>query len=483
MTETMDAPEALGFRIEGEYFTSLMRDMVREGRWRKAYDILMDGLEGIGAGAVLDVLRGAKKLVGVNNLDLASDDAEPTIKAWLDYQFRNCFSFRGHLYRPYGYVGGSQQKDYTLAQQIFRGEDEQMRRNRMWRKADSELSEQSQIKSFNPWKENYESVLQHRPAYYASDRSRDICIMVNLSPGEYRPVMCEEVEADVPLWYVMPTKAADVIRQAHANYPLPDLFDGTMDPPAPPRPKPQVSEETRRARAAAEDARAQEVQEAQAARIARMRDDVVAFADADSEFGWLELSAYDDQAKRNVQLRVPHRAFICAALDRAQAQHLMPEYAPRCPTGLKLMNDDPYHSDAWLGAGMEVETAYNRELPEQRLFMDKLYELQRKRLGFAFDVLARGKEDYVTGTVIHDPELASEESILVVKTAAPEYAPAAVKCKAVIVETGSKLAHLVVVSREEAISVIRTENAVEKFPQGHQVSINFSAGTVSLLAR
>jgi len=482
MTETMEAPDSLGFRIEGEYFTSLMRDMVREGRWRKAYGILMDGLEGIGAGAVLDVLRGDKKLVGVNDLDLKEDDAAATVTAWLDYQFRGCFTFHGKIYRPYGYVGGFQQKDYTLAQQIFRGEDGQMRQNRMWRKADSELSEQSQLKSFSPWKENYETVLHNRPAYYASNRSRDICVMVNLDNVNYRPVMCEEVEADVPLWYVLPSKAGDVIRQAHARSPLPDLFEGTMEPPAPSLAKAKVSDEAQRAKAAEEDAKSRAAEAAQLARIERMRADIVTFTNADTEFGWLALSGYDEPAGRQVHLRVPHRAFICAALDRAKAQHLMPDYAPRCPSGLKLLNDDPYHSDAWIGAGMDVSTAYNRELPEQRLFMDKLYELQRQRLGFSFDVLTRGSEDYVSGEVIHDAELADETKILVLKSAAAEYAPAALKCKAVIVESGSKLAHLVVVSREESIPVIRTENALERFRPGNQVSINFSAGNVSLLA-
>jgi phosphohistidine swiveling domain-containing protein len=482
MVETLEAPASLGFRIEGEYFTSLMRDLVREGKWRKAYGILMDGLEGMGADAVLDILRGAKKLVGVNDLDLADDDAAPTVQAWLDYQLGTCFSFRGRLYRAYGYVGGFQQKDYTLAQQIFRGEDEQMQQNRMWRKADAELSEQPRLKSFNPWKENYETVLQHRPAYYARNRSTDICIMVNLSPGEFRPVMCEEVDADVPLWYIVPTKAADVIREAHARHALPDLFDGTMEPPAPVCRTTPVADDARRAKEAALVAQAQQEQEAQAARIARMRADIVAFADADAEYGWLELSAYDEKAGRNVQLRVPHRAFICAALDRAKAQQLMPDYAPRCPSGLKLMNDDPYHSDAWIGAGMEIRDAYDREVPEQRLFLDKLYELQRQRLGFAFDVLARGKDDYVFGEVIHDPQLAGEDKILVLKTAAPEHAPAALRCKAVIVESGSKLAHLVVVSREEAIPVIRAEAALERFLPEQHVSIDFAAGKVSLQA-
>jgi hypothetical protein len=37
-----------------------------------------------------------------------------------------------------------------------------------------------------------------------------------------------------------------------------------------------------------------------------------------------------------VTLKVPHRAVICAALDRAKARDLTPLYKAVCPMGLKM---------------------------------------------------------------------------------------------------------------------------------------------------
>ena len=215
--------------------------------------------------------------------------------------------------------------------------------------------------------------------------------------------------------------------------------------------------------------------------LGTLRKQVAFAADYDAEFGWFEASKYDETAGRQVSIRVPHRAFICAALHRARAYHLMPRYEPRCPQGLKMYGDDQFHSDAWVGAGFSPDTAYDSNLPEQELFMSELYRLQRKFLSFEFDVLARGEETHVNGVVIHDPALATKDKVLVVATAAPEYADAARKCAAVIVETGSKLAHLAIVSREEGIPVLRIEGAVSKFIKGRRLYVDLTKGKLEML--
>jgi phosphohistidine swiveling domain-containing protein len=203
-------------------------------------------------------------------------------------------------------------------------------------------------------------------------------------------------------------------------------------------------------------------------------------ADTDAEYGWKCVESYDEKAGRNVSLRIPHRALICASLRRAHAWHLMPTYDCRSPSGLKLPNDDRAHTDAWIGAGFAPDSAYDDDMPEQRLFMETMYEVQRQWLSFQIDVLARGSQTYVSGTVIHDPLEAGPDKILVVASAAPEYAPAAIQCAGVIAETGSKLAHMTIVSREEGVPVVRVADAVNKFKPGSHISIDFSDGTVEL---
>lgn len=475
----------VGFTIEGEYLTDLARAYVREGNWRKGYTLLMEGLEGIEAQAVLDILSGKTKLVGVNELNLAPDTAQDAVKDSLDYQFRHCFQFEGRVFRAYGYVQSFQRSDWWLANKIAQGDDAAMLRNKLWRLAADRLDETPTVKAYNSWERDYGSALRYRSAFYAQDRERDISVAVNLPKLGNYPVLFEQLEADVPLWYQLPKLPCDVVREAFEADELPDLFraevadeDAWMAVPASRAGRlflsePQADDE--------EDVLTEEAAEAEAEqRVQQLRQQIVLQADDDAEYGWRELKEFDQATGRNVALRVPGRAFICAALSRARASHLMPDYTPVCYSGMKMLNDDPFHTDAWVGAGQSVDTAYDMDLPEQRLFMSALYDLQREMLSFSFDVLSRGDKSFVSGSVIHDPALAQEDKILVLACADPVYADAAARCAGVIVETGSKLAHMVIVSREAAVPVIRQAKALQTFKPGRHVSINLTEGVVNI---
>jgi phosphohistidine swiveling domain-containing protein len=494
-TAEIETSRVVHFSISGEFVTEHARDMVREGNWRGAYNFLMDTMHGMDAQMAMDIVQGKKHLTGVNDLELEDDTREAEVKGWLDFRFRHCFAYKGKVFHPYGYVSSLRREDWHLAREIAAGDDDAMLHNKLWRRLDDELSETPRLQTFSPW--DADEVLRWRPAYYARERGRDVCVHLNVAPGEYRAVLFELVEQDVPLWYQLPSAPGDIVREAYAKGWLVDLSEERF-PVEPGRAQAVLAAEEAQpdetlaeplaAHVVAERVRREDTlrqmaddEQQHEQRLAVLRTQIGHFADQDSEYGWLQLDAYDETAGRRVQLRVPHRAFVCAALARARAHHLMPEYDVRCPSGLKMYNDDRYHSEAWVGAGLPPEEAYNDDMPEQRLFMRELYDLQRKLLSCSFDVLARGKQASLYGIVTHDPANTSKEHILVLKTAAPEHASAALKSMAVIVEAGSKLAHLVVVSREDSIPVIRLEDALQRFPEGRRVSINFDSGTVDLI--
>lgn len=488
---------ACAFQISGAFVTEMARDFLREGNWRKGYHFLMDSMQGMEAQNALDILQGKKRLEGVNDLDFEDDTAEAQkeIKDALDYQMRHCFQFQGRFYEPYGKVSVFKREDWHFARRVHSGEDPCMVENRMWRAVFEQLGEKTT--GFNPWSD-YKNELALRPFYYASKPASDVMVVSSLPGLGQVTVLCKERHLDVPLWYEVTADAHAVIRALSEARELRELTqddedlyfvedepegeDAVVEPrmvrPAQ-RPAAPVTPWPASAAPTMEDTRGDDEFSLQD-HADILQKQIGAQADADDVYGWLELSAYDQKAGRNVSVRVPHRAFICAALGRARAFHLMPEYQPRCPSGMKMYNDDRFHTDAWVGAGLPLDDAYNDDLPEQRLFMDKLYELQRNLLQFSFDVLARGKEGLVFGEVTHDPEEASADKILVLKTADPAHADAAMRSKAVIVETGSKLAHLVIVSREEGVSVVRMEGALEKFPAGRKVTIDFEEGKVEL---
>lgn len=475
------------FSISGEFLTTTARGFVQEGNWRKGYRFLMESLEGLAPEQALSVLSGKMKFEGVNSLDLVEDkEGEQQVNKWLDWQFRNCFEFRDKLYRPYGFVNTFRKEDYDFACEIKDNNDPFMAQNSAWHQAKNELWKESERSGSSMLRAD-KDVYGYRSCFYLKNRESDICIECNVGNSEVIPVCCEEVEVkDVPLWYKPGKEPYGLIRGMYEKKMLTDLYtemwkhmdalesvaEISMDGNALNKAR---FEENVEKYAELERQYAEE-DAAHARLLAMLTMQVQSDADQDAEFGWLSFSEYDKEAQRNVSIRVPARAFRCAALSRAHARHLMPEYSPRSPSGLKMPNDCRYHTDSWLGAGFKPQDAYSDEMPEQRLFMRKLYELQRSLLSSQFDVLARGKSNYVAGVVTLDPLKASKETILVLKEASPEYAAAALKCAAVIVETGSKLAHLVVVSREESIPVIRVTDATRLYKEGQRVSIDFAEG-------
>lgn len=483
MTTAETTSKPLHFSVDGDFVTGLARDFVEEGVWRRAYSLLADTLIDIDADSILAILQGKMKLTGTDNLAFVEDDQVETVAGWLDYQYGGCFAYKGKVYKPYGYVSRYVRSDLRLAVAILKKEDEDMLRNHNWAPALRELSEKTTKAATKEDKEIY----TYRPAYYARDRSMDLCVYVTLPSLPVQAVLCEEVTLDVPLWYTVTKDAVKAIQTDYENRSLDDLCwdldDGSalneaaeLQQEAPPPEPPKYTAED----IARDEARQQAENEEDRKFIEVLRAQIVHQTDNDETYGWQTYEAYDEKAARNVSIRVPLRALMCAALGRAHAWHLKPEYECRSPSGFKLQNDDRAHTDAWLGAGFSPDSAYDNALPEQRLFMNSMYELQRELLSFQMDVLARGSKSYMSGIVIHDPAEAGPDKILVVPTAASEYAPAAIKCLAVIAEAGSKLAHMTIVSREEGVPVLRMAGAVSKFKAGDRLTIDLAEGTVEL---
>lgn len=67
------------FQLSGEAFTRIVRDLVRDGEWRRALDLVTGNLEGADEGAAFAVLRGDKRFEGVNEFTL--EDEDPAVSA------------------------------------------------------------------------------------------------------------------------------------------------------------------------------------------------------------------------------------------------------------------------------------------------------------------------------------------------------------------------------------------------------------------
>ena len=106
--------------------------------------------------------------------------------------------------------------------------------------------------------------------------------------------------------------------------------------------------------------------------------------------------------------------------------------------------------------------------------------MQEQKLGFKCAVLS-GKGE-TRGTIRHPKphDNIPDDAIIVLRNASPDYLDLALKAKAVIVERGGSMAHLVAVAREKEAIIVRVEKALKLYPVGSSVTIDASAGAVQL---
>lgn len=98
--------EEVHFTISGESLTDIARNLVEEGKWEQAAELLHKGLSGISYDDVFAVLAGTKNLVGDSNVGVSFEDATPDEKylgqlAWL-YGARHWHG--GSWWEAYGYI-------------------------------------------------------------------------------------------------------------------------------------------------------------------------------------------------------------------------------------------------------------------------------------------------------------------------------------------------------------------------------------------
>lgn len=167
---------------------------------------------------------------------------------------------------------------------------------------------------------------------------------------------------------------------------------------------------------------------------------------------------------------VPRAPFVCWALSRTSLRHLSPPWDLVARSGVKMMLDDPYHTDWMLGAGLDLSEDYGISKPVTAAAHEELYRLQEELGNFEAAVLV----DYgpVSGIVGNE--------ILVLPDLSPDHAEAAMeaKVKAIITERGGQLAHLAIVGRETGWTIMRVPDATTRYPEGVLLTLNPADGTI-----
>lgn len=452
----------LCFRVDGEYLTRLSRDRVIEERFDHGFNILFDGLVGISADQVLKILRGDAKLIGVNDLDMVDDD-DTDYKAQLDYFYAGVWVTSGGRYlRPYAVVTSWGSEDMAHSDKITPDSDNCNRKSGTFASVMGEMA--------------------GRDLFYADDMQRDVVKYLRYKPNN--PDIAQGRDGTVAILFKEVKNFPHLLRRPHheaqaaldeflsesgrgleirgyvQTFPpmerelrsnvvpikIPDMDEGRLD----------------RVNRVLENMRSKSVE--------KYREEIIAQAGDN----WI------DMEYKGKTIRVPEAPFQQWCLWRTDGAHLALPWNKVSPSGMKMGGDDPYHTDFLIGAGFEPRAMLDDEELE-RAFYDLRYKVQHEKMDFKCAVLSgRG---YQQGTVIHvvtGDETIPDDAIVIVKNAAAKHLDQVLRARAVIVERGGAMAHLVTVARETEALIVRVKDAMKIYPNGSSVTVNANIGTVTL---
>lgn len=511
--------QALRFTIAGDFMADFARTRVLERRWDAAVKLLQD-LQGITMDQIVSILKGEQTLNGDSNVGIGMEpwgdcDAKAQYLYDLAYIFTGCYvDSEGRFLRPYAIVTSWGPEDYDYGARVTKGSDSALDRRGNERAGCS--------------------------LFYANDPARDVLRHCRydaapMTTGRHKDgtsdVLFEEVRG-------FPTILMDASRLNDAQSALDAFIDAghtlrevgyvqlfppvgvyamplrhDVDDPTEQRPSgnltgdPEAMRELGRARLIKIDAEKSgvSIEEMTEYRdrisdkgIQRQLDAIGEAQKLQDNFGvkeveykrriaeqagdnWLDLvikcDKYEPDPDRIV--RIPQAPFEHWCLWRGDGAHLALPWKPVCPSGLKMFGDDPYHSDFLVGSGLGLDAMRDYDSPVSKAVYDLRREVQKQKLGFKVAVLC-GSGTSASLKVVHpkrDQECKPDE-VAVIPNAGPHYVAAAMTAGAIICEQGGAMAHLVTVSREKDVKIVRIEKAREIYPVGMHLVVDCAKGDV-----
>lgn len=110
----MSTAEKIGFKISGQHITDVARDLVCDGDWESAFRMLTEDVVGLGLENVYAILRGQKKLVGYNDVELVDDEPTSQYLEQLNFLYGSIVRRGSEYWKPYAVVLGYSAADMKL---------------------------------------------------------------------------------------------------------------------------------------------------------------------------------------------------------------------------------------------------------------------------------------------------------------------------------------------------------------------------------
>lgn len=504
MKNSKEMVKQVHFTVEGLFIAEMARTRMQEGNYQSSLRIL-ECVEGLPLEDQIAILRGKKTLDGENsNIHLIEEDPEvaKAMDEWHQEAFGGIFSFKDKLFQPYAYVQSWSREDLPKKNSRFSSLSFQFSRefeNELVEKMDS--SSWSALLANNP---------HSRSLYYAETPTQDLALTVDATKIKGLPfdgkavILFKQVTEQLPFWaqeYYAKTPFEAVqkipkwkLKKEGAEYYTDDTINDFF-------PNPHVEDLSEQSEVDIiqtpeyissrnkfidnyRENLEKEKQENYEKQLEEIRQKIIDYANNDKEYGWKHLEDRDGNV-----LKVPGRAFLHLAIGKGNylnrignQEATLPEYNRISPIGLKMYNDDPLHTDCWLGAGLPLDTAYDHDSWQYKLFCEKLFEVQSTYFEDDFNILNRADKREIKGTIVNPynyETVPKGERILVIPHLGVEFEVVALQCDAIICETGGKLAHLATVGREMGMPIIRIENAVVSFALPRKVEIDLLEGKIN----
>jgi len=427
------------FKISGEFVTNHGRNLVLEGSWNKALTYIFNSLEGMTYDYVINLLSGKNKLIGMSGteegIELIDENPEDVIKYLEDvrYFYGGAYCRVGDdWYRPYAIVTSYGEYDARSVGTI-----------------DADNS-------------------SRRSLHYA-DSVHDISSSV-VVPGT-GTVHCSALFAKVvppPVWLSVPKTPQEAVDEylklgryleERGHIKKYSYVENNLKTAVLKIPQWANNEEDEKARCARVE---KEIQELKKKIIAK----------AEKSGGFFDLVVKYPKNKENVY-KIPYLPFKAWALGDYDIWDAV------CPSGLKMSNDNNFHSDWVVGAGIDIDLLYGYSYKRDDCLSDAIWN---KRIAMEKEfnenfIVIRGSGK-VIGKIVHpepDEKMLGNEIIVIPNLRSDYYIPATGSL-AIISELGGEMSHLASISN--GFNIMRVHDARIKYKIGDTITIDFDNKTI-----
>lgn len=412
------------FRITGEGFTRLARGFMLDDEPEKAWRFVTEGLGGGPEvmAVAQSILSGTQKFTGdESGFEVEDDPDSKEYQEDLAYIYAGRFKKGKSWYRPYAQVTSFGPEDAAYAQK------KGYSMGSLWDRT-----------AANNW-------ARARAEFYGAATDIVLCL-----PEETHPILCE-VCSNPPAWYphLSPEKAVAAVRKVKG---LHETGACTLEPV---RRADQVD-------LTPITPKRKEVPEPVAPDYATYREAILKQAGGDM------ITLTSPTGKVFTTPRAPFLHWCVGKESRVLPEVKLPPWKPVCPSGLKMSNDDPFHTDWVVGAGLTPEEAYKEDLNEAAWQVRG--EVSKDLLSFDCAVVVdNGSACGVVG-----------ETILMLPNLSPDHAGKITpEIRGIVTLTGGAMAHMALVASEQKITIMRVEKAI---PEGTLVTLHPETGKIEILA-